>query len=91
MSVQETGTAEIIRAAYDVAWREFTALRGLTPDEKMNGPNKLRWYIHIMTEVGERNPVKIARSALGMMREYEQITRSKARLMIEQMDKASGF
>jgi len=91
MAVEENGTAEIIRAAYEVAWREFTALRGLTPDEKMSGPNRLRWYIHIVTEVGERDPDKIARAALGMMREYEQITRSRARVMIAQPDKASGF
>ena len=33
-----------------------------------------------MTAVGERDPSKIARSALGMTRQYEQITRSKSRV-----------
>ena len=72
--------ADIKRSSYEAAWREFCSLPGLTPDEKMNGPDKLRWYIQVMTEVGERDPSKIAKAAIGMMREYEQILQSKARL-----------
>lgn len=34
---------------------------------------------HVLAEVGERDPLKIAKSAMGMLREYEQILRSKAR------------
>jgi hypothetical protein len=37
-----------------------------------------------MAAVGERDPIKIAKSALGMMREYEQIVRSKARVTLRQ-------
>ena len=70
---------DIERRAYEVAWDEFSALRGLTPDEKTSGPNKLRWFIHVLAEVGERDPRKIAKAAMGMLREYEQILRSKAR------------
>jgi hypothetical protein len=33
-----------------------------------------------MAEAGERDPAKIAKSALGMIREHEQIRRSKARV-----------
>jgi len=33
-----------------------------------------------MVEVGERDPSKIARAAIGMLREYEQILRSQARV-----------
>jgi hypothetical protein len=80
MSVQETGTADIKRAAYEIAWREFSRLPGLTPDEKISGPNKLRWYIQVVVEIGEQDPSKIASLALGMIREYEQILRSKANL-----------
>lgn len=71
--------AYIERRAYEIAWYEFSALRELTPDEKVSGPNKLRWFIHVLAEVGERDPLKIAKSAMGMLREYEQILRSKAR------------
>ena len=69
----------IEKRAYEVAWDEFSALRGLTPDEKTSGPNKLRWFIHVLAEVGERDPLKIAKAAMGMLREYEQISRSRAR------------
>ena len=37
---------DVKRRAYEIAWYEFSGLRGLTPDEKISGPNKLRWFIH---------------------------------------------
>lgn len=86
MSVKNAGAAEIIRAAYEVAWREFNAQADLTPDELMTGPTKLRRYIAVVIEGGERDPRKIAQSALGMIRDYEQIARSTARVMIRQAD-----
>jgi hypothetical protein len=70
---------DVKRRAYEIAWYEFSGLRGLTPDEKISGPNKLRWFIQVLAEVGERDPRKIAKSAMGMLREYEQTLRSKAR------------
>ena len=73
-------TADICRSAYKIAWEDFCALPNLTPDEKASGPRRLRWYIHIMVEVGERDPSKIAKAAMGMLREYEQILRSQARV-----------
>ena len=82
MSVQQTGTADVARAAYESAWQEFINLTALSADERTVGANRLRWYIRLMTEVGERDPSKIARSALGMTRQYEQITRSKARVAL---------
>jgi hypothetical protein len=36
---------DVERRAYEIAWYEFSSLRGLTPDEKISGPNKLRWFI----------------------------------------------
>ena len=71
---------DFLRTAYAIAWQEFTNSKGLTPDERMSGPDKLRWYIQVLAEAGERDPEKIAKLALGMMREYEQIVRSKARV-----------
>jgi hypothetical protein len=48
----------------------------------MFGPDKLRSYIQVLAEFGERDPSKIAKSALGMMRECEQIGHSKARVVL---------
>jgi len=73
-------TANIANKAYDIAWQEFINLVDLSADERRTGTKQLRWYVHLMTAVGERDPSKIARSALGMTRQYEQITRSKSRV-----------
>lgn len=72
-------TAEITHSANELAWQEFINFAGLSVDERRTGTNQLRWYI-LMIAVGERDPSKIARSALGMTRQYEQITRSKSRV-----------
>jgi hypothetical protein len=80
MSVQEAGTTDIKRAAYEIAWQEFSRQQGLTPDEKMSGPDRLRWYIGVVVEIGEQDPTRVAELSLGMIREYEQILRSKARV-----------
>lgn len=82
MSLQQSASSGVARAAYEVAWQEFIKLTGLSADERRTGQNQLRWYIRLMTAVGERDPSKIARSALGMMRQYKQITRSKARVAL---------
>jgi hypothetical protein len=80
MIAKENGSADLVRSSYELAWREYCSLPGLTPDEIMFGPDKLRSYIKVMAEVGERDPSNIAKSALGMIREYEQIMRSQARV-----------
>jgi hypothetical protein len=78
MRAGETDLADLQREAYAIAWEQFSGTE-MTPDEKMFGPNRLRWYIQILCEVGERDPAKIAGGAMGMLREYEQILRSRAR------------
>ena len=78
MSVERT--TAIVHTAYEIAWHEFINLAGLSDDERRTGTKQLRWYIRLMAAVGERNPSKIASSALGMTRQYEQITRSKSRV-----------
>lgn len=80
MTATENGTADLVRSSYEIAWQEYYSTPGLTPDEKLSGPDKLRFYSQVMVEIGERDPSKIARSAVGMIREYEQIMRSKARV-----------
>jgi hypothetical protein len=69
MTATENGAADLRRSAYEIAWREYCSVPGLTPHEKISGPNKLRWYIQVLAEVGERNPSKIAKSAVGMIRD----------------------
>jgi hypothetical protein len=56
---------DIERRAYEVVWYEFSALRGLTPDEKASGPNKLRSFIHVLAEIGEREPAENRESGDG--------------------------
>ena len=80
MPAVETSVADLERDAYAIAWEEFNKNETMTPDEIMFGPNRLRWYIKLLCEVGERDPAKIANNALGMLREYEQILRSRSRL-----------
>jgi hypothetical protein len=81
MAIAETDAIEIERDAYELAWDEISALPDLTPHEKISAPHYLRRYIHIMIEVGERNPSKIAKASVAMLREYEQVLRSKARVL----------
>ena len=76
----EAGTSELADKAYSIAWREFHKIKTSTPDEITFAPRRLRWYVQIMTVVGERDPKKIATAALGMLRQYEQISRSRARV-----------
>ena len=85
MTTKENGTTDLVCSSYEVAWQQYSTLPGLTPDEHMYGPDKLRSYIQVMADVGERDPIKIARSALGMMRQYEQIVRSKAGVTLRQL------
>jgi hypothetical protein len=56
------------RLAYEMAWQQFREIPILTPDEKIAGPDKLRAYVAIMIDAGDRDPLKIARSALGILR-----------------------
>jgi len=84
MTTRGNATADLVCSSYEIAWQEYSTLPGLTPDEHMFGPDKLRSYIQVMADVGERDPIKIAKSALGMMREYEQVVRSKARVTLRQ-------
>jgi hypothetical protein len=76
----EASTSELADKAYSIAWREFRKIKTSTPDEITFAPRRLRWYVQIMTTVGERDPKKIATAALGMLRQYEQISRPKARV-----------
>lgn len=80
MPEQSTNSDEVVRLAYEKAWREFSRFPNLSPDEKLLGPAELRGYIETMVDAGQRDPEKIASSVLGRIRESEQIARSKARI-----------
>ena len=86
--VTETSLAisDIQRCAYELAWHIFRAAPNMTPDEKLSGPDKLHSYIKTLIDVGERDPFKIAKAAMGMMREYEQILHSRGRVMNAPID-----
>lgn len=70
---------ELRAAAYKSAWRQYREHSHLTPTEKLVGPSQLRECIEILIEAGERDAAKIATTAVGLLREREQITRSKMR------------
>jgi hypothetical protein len=42
MTAKVNGTGDLVGSAYEVAWQKYCSLPGLTTDEKVNGPNKLR-------------------------------------------------
>jgi hypothetical protein len=80
---------DIPSLAYELAWQQFLEIPFLTADEKMAGPDKLRAYVRIMIDACERNPLKIARSALGMLRQEEQVIRSRARVTDQRLSSAA--
>jgi hypothetical protein len=80
MSVLESDVKEVSHAAFALAWEGYAKCPALTPDEKAGGRAKLRDYIDMIVCTGERQPQKIARSALCLLREYDQIARSFARI-----------
>lgn len=47
MSDKENGTVDVVRSSYEIAWREYRDLPGLTPDENLFAPPKLRSYIQL--------------------------------------------
>jgi hypothetical protein len=79
MSVYESENVIIARAAYELGSRQLQLIEPLTPSEKASCPQKLKQYIEILVACGEQNPEKIAHCAIGLVREYEQIARSRAR------------
>jgi hypothetical protein len=80
-AIEVTDGDEIVRAAYWQAWKEFQHFSPQTPDEKRSGPQRLQNEIRRLVESGARDPDQIAEKALGLLREAEQIARSKARVM----------
>ena len=70
----------VLRAAYQKAWTALAADHDLTPDERAHGPGRLREYINTLVESGVTDPAKAADEALGLLRQYEQIIRSQARI-----------
>ena len=71
---------DVSESAYEIAWENLNASTFLTQDERLSAPQKIREYIDALVSSGERDPNKIARSALGLIREFEQIHRSEARV-----------
>jgi hypothetical protein len=88
-AIEVTDGDEIVRAAYWQAWKEFQGIPE-TPDERRSGPQRLQQQIRLLFDSGERDPDQIAAKALGLLREAEQIARSKARVMSAPDDDAAS-
>ncbi len=80
MAIKKPIPDEVIRLAYEKAWKEFSHFPNLTPDEKIMGPGRLHSYIAATVDAGQRDPAEIASLALGVIRQEEQIARSMARI-----------
>lgn len=74
------GAGLIERMSFELAWRDCISLLNLTPEEKQGGAEKLREFIQTVIYSGEGSPHKIAKAALSLLREHEQIQRSRAQL-----------
>ena len=72
-------TVPIGNRAFSLAFRMLDIGGGLTAEEKASAPVKLREYIGALVSSGERDPEKIARSAVCLLREFEQVARSISR------------
>lgn len=70
----------VLSAAYQKAWITLSSDHTLTPDERVHGPQRLRGYLESLVERGETDPALAAQEALGLLRQYEQILRSQARI-----------
>lgn len=71
---------DIVDQAFFAACKIYATGAILTPTEKASFPAKIREYVHVLVSSGERNPVKIARTAACLMREHEQVNRSEQRV-----------
>jgi hypothetical protein len=70
----------LAEVSYAIAWKSFTTFVHLSPRGKRSASQKLREYIDVLVTTGERDPEKIGQASLGLLREYEQIIRSQARV-----------
>lgn len=80
MSNVKTDDKAIVEASFAIAWKSFRAFVRLSQNENASAPRKLRQYIDALVVSGQRDSEKIAQSALGLLREYEQIARSRSRI-----------
>jgi hypothetical protein len=69
---------EISQAAYEIAWSILCESKGLTPDERRIGNGRLRSVIEGLVKTGQNDLEVIADTALGHIRQEEQIAGSDA-------------
>jgi hypothetical protein len=75
MSVPSNDLDRLAAVAYAMAWPEYSWTRNFA----LARPEELRDYIRMMIQTGENDAEKITSLVLGMVRQQEQINRSKAR------------
>lgn len=73
-------TVDVVDQAFSAACKIHSLGAVLTPTEQASAPSKIREYVHVLVSSGERDPVKIARTAACLMREHEQVNRSGERV-----------
>lgn len=73
-------TLEIVDQAFSIACKTHEVGAVLSPAEKASAPAKIREYVRVLVSTGERNPQKIAQTAVCLVRAHEQIQRSKGRV-----------
>ena len=71
---------QISRAAYQKAWQWLVSEATLTPDERLYAPNRLRQYIRSLINMGETNADRAAHQAIGLVRQFETILRSRSEI-----------
>jgi hypothetical protein len=80
MTTVKNSDSTIAQAAYVIAWRTFNDSKDLTPDERTTGHTRIRNLIKEIVQAGGTDPTAVAEAALGLLRQNEQISRSKARV-----------
>lgn len=64
-------TFEIVDQAVSIACKIHAVGAILSPAEKASAPAMIREYIRVLVSNGERNPQKIAQTAVCLVREHE--------------------
>lgn len=88
-AIEVTNGDEIVRAAFWLAWKELQLI-SQTADERRSSAQSLQRYIRVLVDAGEHDTGEIVVKALGLLRQSEQIARSRARVLSPGDDAASA-
>ena len=77
--MQQDHRIELASAAYQKGWRDLITAE-MSPDERDHAPRLLHTHVWRLINAGACNAGDIANTALGRMRQDEQLSQSGARL-----------